>query len=202
MWYSMELTELERNLLRDAELDRWYTTLINRFKTRTSVALSQLVGQTYSLNDIKHTSPRAFIQQMLHHAKSAEFHSVYNQLTLLWNQFAVNLRRNLPEPRPATTLRQFLEQVDSKTPIWMKLTQRQSQQRSWQQGSTPQSSTQAHHVNGPRSNPQQQQAGPYKGRFPPRVPTNDGKAHAYLADVTPDGYGVYEDNEEDQEQQG
>lgn len=49
MWYSMELTELERTLLRDANLELWYTTLINRFKTRTSVALSQLVGQMYGL---------------------------------------------------------------------------------------------------------------------------------------------------------
>ena len=83
MWYSMELTELERTLLRDTELDKWYTTLIGRFKTRTAVALSQLVGQTYSLADMKRTSPRAFIQQMLHLAKSAEFHSTFNQLALL-----------------------------------------------------------------------------------------------------------------------
>ena len=40
MWYSAELTELERDLLRDLDLDRWYTTLINRFKTRIAVALS------------------------------------------------------------------------------------------------------------------------------------------------------------------
>ena len=62
MWYSAELTELERDLLRDSDLDRWYITLINRFKTRTAVALSQLISQTYSLSDVKHTSPRAFIQ--------------------------------------------------------------------------------------------------------------------------------------------
>ena len=63
MWYSMELTDLERDLLRDntTSLDRWCTTLIKRFKTRTAEALSQLVGQMYSLNDMRHTSPRAFI---------------------------------------------------------------------------------------------------------------------------------------------
>ena len=101
MWYSMELTDLGRDLLRASttSLDQWCDTLVKRFKTRTAVALSQLVGQTYTLNDIRHTSPRAFIQQMLHLAKSAEFHSTHNQLTLLWNQFAViyrSHRRLLP----------------------------------------------------------------------------------------------------------
>ena len=83
MWYSAELINLERDLLRDLDLDRWYTTLINRFKTRTAVALSRLVSQTYLLNDVKYTSPRAFIQQMLHLVKAAELGPIYNQLTLV-----------------------------------------------------------------------------------------------------------------------
>lgn len=200
MWYSMELTELERHLLRDANLDVWYTTLINRFKTRTAVALSQLVGQTYSLVDMQHTSPRAFIQHMLHLAKSANFDSTYNQLTLLWNQFAVNLRRDLPEPQQSTTIGQFLEQVDSKTPIWLELAQRQSQQqRRWRTEPTPQGFTQDRQANGPRNGAPQQHSGPYKGgnngRLQPRVSIGD-KGHAYLADVTPDGYGIYEEEDE------
>ncbi|KAM0801511.1 hypothetical protein BDR22DRAFT_888412 [Usnea florida] len=130
MWYYLELTELERGLLRDANLDHWYTTLIKRFKTRTAVALSQLVGQTYTLNDILYASPRAFIQHMLHLAKSAEMHSTHNQLTLIWNQFAVNLRRDLPEPTPSTTVGQFMDQVDSKTAIWLEMAQKQQRQRS------------------------------------------------------------------------
>ena len=197
MWYSMELTELERTLLRDADLDKWYTTLIGRFKTRTAVALSQLVGHMYSLADMKHTSPRAFIQQMLHLAKSAEFHSTFNQLTLLWNQFAVNLRRDIPEPRPSTSLHQFMEQVDSKTSIWLELAQRQSSpQQQWQNKPALQNSASSHHTNGQRNYPPQQHS--FKGgnnRFPPRVPIGD-KSHAYLADVTPDGYAVYEEEEE------
>ena len=91
------------------------------------MTLSQLVEQTYSLIDVKFVSLRAFIQQMLHLIKSVEFHFTYNQLTLLWNQFVVNLRRDIPEPRFITTLRQFLEQINNKTPIWMELAQRQQQ---------------------------------------------------------------------------
>lgn len=194
IWYSMELTDLERTLLRDANLDLWYTTLIDRFKTRTAVALSQLVGQTYSLADMQHTSPRAFIQHMLHLAKSANFNSTYNQLTLLWNQFAVNLRRDLPEPQQSTTIGQFLDQVDSKTSIWLELAQRQSQQqRRWRTEPTPQSSALDRQTNGQKNSAPQQHSG--NNRLQPRLPISD-KGHAYLADVTPDGYGLYEEEDE------
>ena len=98
--------DLRRLHYRDSttSLDRWCTTFIKRFKTRTAVALSQLVGQMYSLNDIRYTSPKAFIQHMLHLAKSAEMHTTNNQLIWIWNQFAVNLRRDLPESQAYTII--------------------------------------------------------------------------------------------------
>ena len=195
MWYSMELTDLERDLLRDADLDRWYTTLINRFKVRTSVALSQLVSQTYSFSDMRHTSPRAFVQQILSLAKSAKMNSTCNRLTMVWNQLAVNLRRDVPEPQPNTTIGQFLDQVDSKAAIWWEITQKQPQQR-WQNGSVPRDSTPSQHANGSRGPPTQQQQ-PNRGKFPSRLAINDGK-HAYLAEVTPDGYGVYDEEYEEE----
>ncbi len=156
MCYSMELTELERDLLRDANLVKlWYTTLINRFKTRTSVALSQMAGQTYGLADIRHTSPRAFVQQMLHLAKSAQMDSVYNQLAIIWNQFIVSLRQHIPKPQPRTTIGRFLEKVDSKTAIWLELSQR-SQHRPWQSGPTLQDPPQSRNTSGQRGTPPQQ----------------------------------------------
>lgn len=122
--------------------------------------------------------------------------SVYNQLYLIWNQFDVNLRRDIPESRSSTTIGQFLNQVDSKTSIWLEMSQRQ-QQRQWQNGPPLQNPTQSRNANEQRGTPSQQQSS-YKGannRFATRIPTNDGK-HAYLADVTPDGYGVYEEDDQ------
>ena len=182
MWYSMELTELERDLLRDADLDRWYTTLINRFKIRTSAALAQLTSQSYSLTDIRHTSPRAWIQQMLYLSKSAGLDSVYNQLLVIWNRLAVSLRRDVPEPQPTTSIGQFLMDVDAKTDIWLELAQRQSQHRSY-----------------PPPGAQQPQLQP-KNKYPPRQVTFEdrkGHANAYLAGG---GYGEYEEDEAEQEQ--
>lgn len=100
----------------------------------------------YGLKDIRHISPCAFIQQMLHLAKSAEMTSVYNQLYLIWNQFDVNLRRDIPESRSSTTIGQFLNQVDSKTSIWLEMSQRQ-QQRQWQNGPPLQNPTQSRNAN-------------------------------------------------------
>ena len=117
MWYSTELTDLERDLLEDSSLDQWYSALISHFKIRTSDALSQINSQMYSLNDVPHTSPRAFIQHILHLAKAAEMDTPYHQVTIAWNSLAVSLRRDIPEPRPSTTIGQFLNQVDSKKSI-------------------------------------------------------------------------------------
>ena len=61
--------------------------------------------------------PRAFVQQMLHLAKAAEFDSTYNQLTMIWNRFHMSLRQHIPEPTKSTTLGHFLENIDSKTAI-------------------------------------------------------------------------------------
>lgn len=180
MWYSMELTELERDLLRDAELDRWYTTLIDRFKVRTSAALAQLTSQSYSLADIKSTSPRAWIQQMLHLSKSAGLDSIYHQLLLIWNQLAISIRRDIPEPQETTTIGQFLKSIDAKTDIWIELSRRQ-QQRPW---APPQNPTPSRHTNGQR-------------QYPSRSQVAFQKPEAYLADGA---YGEYAEDEADQEQ--
>ena len=119
---------------------------------------------------------------MLHLAKSAELGSTVHQLTLIWNQLAVNLRRDIPEPRPTITLSQFIDQVDSKTAIWTELAMRQ---RPALPSSTPDRHT----------NTQRNQQVKHRYPYPPpqRIPVNDGKSYAYLVDIDPDGYGVYEE---------
>ena len=81
-WLS-ECSELEKALLRDANLDAWYTTLINRFKVQMAVALTRLTNKTYSLRDLHRATPRSFVQQMLSLTKAAGFTSTQQQLTIL-----------------------------------------------------------------------------------------------------------------------
>ena len=199
IWYSTKLTDLERTGFRTADPVLWYITLINRFKMRTTTILSQLIKQTYSLHDIKHTSSRAFIQQMLYLIKSIEFYITYNQLTLFWNQFVVNLRRNLSKSQSYIIIDQFLEQMNVKTPIWLEFVNRQSQQRQWQHGIVFQDPVSGRYTNGQKDvSSQQQHAQPYRNnnRLLTRISTNDSKAHAYLVEITPNGYGIYEKEDE------
>lgn len=65
--------------------------------------------------------PRAYAQNILRHAKAAHMTSVYNQLSLAWNNLALEFRRDVPEPTSATTLSQFLNQIDSKKNIWYEM---------------------------------------------------------------------------------
>ena len=128
------------------------------------------------------TNPRAFVTEMLYLAKSAELTSTYNQLVMIWNRLHVSLRRDIPEPTKNTSLGQFLDQFDSKTAIWYELANRPALQQ-------------------PRPPGHQQSMRPFKARFvhppPERLPTNDGKSHAYLVDIDLDGYGIYEEEEPD-----
>ena len=120
IWYSVELTELEKKLLRNtaSDLQQWYTTLIDRFKIRTLVAMAKIATLIYTPQDIrKGTHPRVFIQNMLHLAKSANITLTHSQLLTVWNAFHMNIRRDIPEPKVTTTLNQFLEDVDSKVSI-------------------------------------------------------------------------------------
>ena len=72
MWYTSELTELEKTLLRDAPLEKWYSTLIDHFKMRANIALKLLQNQAYGYREIRDgVTPRAYIQSMLHLAKAA-----------------------------------------------------------------------------------------------------------------------------------
>ena len=86
--------------------------------------------------------PRAFIQEMLHLARAANFGSLDSRLLIIWNHLDVSLRRDILEPTKSTSLGQFLEQIDSKTAIWYELAHRpsyhyqQSNQQSNQQSTT------------------------------------------------------------------
>ena len=124
-------------------------------------------------------------------ARSMELESMQLQLTTAWNHMHVDLRQHIPEPTSSTTLSQFYEQIDAKTSIWKELLQR----RPWDPwpGQPPQRSFP----------PPQQQQRPYSStpfRSDPRghqrrIPLSDGKAHAFLVDVTPDRHALYEEED-------
>ena len=98
-WYSTELTDIEKDLYRDASLDTWCRAFIQRFKERGPVALQAMQAERYTMTDARNgRTPRAYVQDIIRHAKAAEFSSVYNQLTKAWNNLELEFRPISPNP--------------------------------------------------------------------------------------------------------
>ena len=127
IWHSTELTELEKRGLRNASVDEWCETLVEKFKEKTSVALRNMQAEHYTMNDARQgRTPRSFAHNMLRHAKAAMMTSDYNQLCLVWNNLGLEFRRDIPEPTPTTTIGQFLGQLDSKESLWYEMARQHS----------------------------------------------------------------------------
>lgn len=85
IWHSIELSETEKALLRQADLVAWYETLIARFKQRTPLVLKSLQQSRYTMANAKEKKdPRQFVQDIVRHARAAQIDSVYNQLSMAW----------------------------------------------------------------------------------------------------------------------
>ena len=114
IWYSTELSELEKDLLREATMDRWYQALTRRFREKGPEAQEALDHCSYSLQDAKNgRTPRSYVQDIIRHAKATQL-PLYNQLLLAYTKMHFKFRVHLTEPTTATTLSSFLEQLDSK----------------------------------------------------------------------------------------
>lgn len=114
IWYSTELSELEKDLLREATMERWYQALTRRFKQKGPEAQEALDNCSYSLQDAKNgRTPRSYVQDIIRHAKATQL-PLYNQLLLAYTKMHYKFRIHLTEPVSTTTLSNFLEQLDSK----------------------------------------------------------------------------------------
>ena len=114
IWYSTELSELEKDLLREASMDRWYQAFTRRFRQKGPEAQEALDSCSYSLQDAKNgRTPRSYVQDIIRHAKATQL-PLYNQLLLAYTKMHYKFRVHLTEPLPTTTLSSFLEQLDVK----------------------------------------------------------------------------------------
>ena len=50
--------------------------------------------------------------------------ALQNQLTMAWNNLAVEFRIHIPEPTSSTLVRNFIEQIDAQADMWMELARR------------------------------------------------------------------------------
>jgi hypothetical protein len=119
IWYTTELTDLEKRGLRNATVKDWGETLIATFKEQTSIALQNLQSERYTVADArKQIHPRTYVQKVLRYAKAAQMTSVHNQLTLAWNNLDIEFKAQVSAPSPTTTVGSFLKELDAKASIW------------------------------------------------------------------------------------
>lgn len=122
IWHSTELCETEKTLLRHANLVAWCETLVTRFKQRTPLALKSLQEAKYTMANAKEKKdPRQFVQEIVRHARAAQITSVYNQLSMAWQNLDWQFRLHIPEPTTQTTLQQFLDQLDMQADTWFEM---------------------------------------------------------------------------------
>lgn len=122
IWYSTEVSELEKDLLRGASLDQWCIALTRRFKVRSSKALLSFQNEKYTMADARSgKTPRSYIQQVIRHAKNADFASPYHQMLMAWNNLDLEFKMQISEPRVDTSWSSFVDTLDSKASIWQEM---------------------------------------------------------------------------------
>ncbi len=127
IWHFIELSDMKKDLLRQVNLSSWHQTLINRFKERTSVALSFLQNNRYTLTDARSgKDSRVFAQNIFRSVKATNMNSVHNQLTIAWNNLDWRFRANILESTIITSIRKFLNQLDFMTDIWHEMIKSQN----------------------------------------------------------------------------
>ncbi|RFU25739.1 hypothetical protein B7463_g10598, partial [Scytalidium lignicola] len=125
LWYTAELSSLERQLLATTPIVSIIRTLINRFKEQPALALKALADQRYTFAEIRAgKSIRLYVQSMFKHSKAAGMATVYNQLLAVWNGLDIAMRLHVTMPRPDTSMSDFLRELDSKMPIFKEMAYR------------------------------------------------------------------------------
>ena len=105
LWYTAELTDLEKCFMRMCSLEQVYEAIIKQFKECALIALQSLQSSWYTMNDAwNEKASRAHFIKFLQHTKAAEFLSVYNQLILGWNSLSLKFWQDISEPTLTTSL--------------------------------------------------------------------------------------------------
>ena len=85
-WHFMKLFDFEKNLLRNVSFRQWYDALIIRFKKRSTFVLNLMQKKKNIFVDAKkQKNSRFYAQNIFRHVKIVYMNSVFNQITLIWN---------------------------------------------------------------------------------------------------------------------
>ena len=128
-WYNTKLTEIEKNFFRKVNIERWCAHLVKRFKKRTSAALKKLQIEIYIYVDARRDrKSRSYMQDILRHARAADFSSIFHQCIIAWSNLELNFRAQISKSSKNIILSIFLSQLDAKKSVWMNMTVRHREQ--------------------------------------------------------------------------
>ena len=128
-WYNTKFIEIEKDFFKKVNIERWCVHLVKRFKKRTSVALKKLQIEIYIYVDARRDrKSRSYMQNILRHAKAADFSSIFHQCTIVWSNFELNFRAQIFESSKNIILSTFLSQLNAKENVWMNMTVRHREQ--------------------------------------------------------------------------
>ena len=119
----MKVTKFEKNFLWAAFIEQWINALIKWFKKRGVAVLQTFQIERYIMTDVRFERiSRAYVQNIMRHAKTTEFSSSYNQMLTAWNNLNLKFRMQISESTLNITLKFFFDFLNFKIIIWMKMT--------------------------------------------------------------------------------
>ncbi|KAI1661950.1 hypothetical protein F4813DRAFT_398403 [Daldinia decipiens] len=126
MWWSHELTRVDRRALRLAGLSEILVDLERRFRLTPAVAAVKFEHGKLRLRDVAfdENRPMQFVRMKLRYARAMELLDEDNTEWLfvmlqIWFSMDVDIRAVLSPPFPSQTLDLYLEEIDKTTPDLM-----------------------------------------------------------------------------------
>lgn len=120
-WYTSELDNLQRLGLRYAEdgVDEWVKALVQRFKEAPNVAMRKLNAEKYTVADARNNkNVRSYVTTVMRHARAVELDKPIQQLSQAYNNLDPQLRPFVNRPNHATTVREFMDELEAKQDAW------------------------------------------------------------------------------------
>ncbi|KAL4982568.1 hypothetical protein BDW68DRAFT_182429 [Aspergillus falconensis] len=123
-WFTSQLTDLEKVALRTATLEvGWLSSLSKRFKPNPQQALQKLNALSYGYKDVQEgKTPQSFAEEVICLCQATEITSSYNQMSQIWTHLEAPLQRDVPLPKPTTSLAEFLQDLEERQFVWQNIT--------------------------------------------------------------------------------
>lgn len=125
-WYTSELASDTKRLLRHgAGIEEWERLLLKRFKQSLSMAMDMLANEKYTMEDAcECREPREYSAKIIRAARDADMAAELNIMSLIYNGFDVEFRRDLLIPSTSLALDTFLQTMDDRKHLWWELAAR------------------------------------------------------------------------------